>query len=141
MKGKILIIGRRTVVSREEKMKIQETTIIFSLLQLRSFNLKEYDFQKSMKFNIIGTERRSRESWYYIILLYDEFLICGIGNSGWFLVQTVSIILFIDKFDAHIIKDKHIYIIYKKIFFIHKVIKVKKKLFYLFAIKVLFAYI
>lgn len=46
-----------------------------------------------------------------------------------------------DKFDAHIIKDKHIYIIYKKIFFIHKVIKVKEKLFYLFAIKVLFAYI
>lgn len=109
MKGKILIIGRRTVVSREEKMKIQETTIIFSLLQLRSFNLKEYDFQKSMKFNIIGTERRSRESWYYIILLYDEFLICGIGNSGWFLVQNVSIILFMDKFDAHIIKDKHFF--------------------------------
>lgn len=100
MIGKILIIGRRTVVSREEKMKIQETTIIFSLLQLRSLNLKEYDSQKSMKFNIIGTERSSRESWYCIILLYDEFLISGIGNSGWFLVQTVSIILF--KFDAYI---------------------------------------
>lgn len=86
MKGKILIIGRRTVISREEKMKIQETTIIFSLPQLRSFNLKEYDFQKNMKFNIIGTEQRSRESSCYIILLYDEFLIFGIENSGWFLV-------------------------------------------------------
>lgn len=104
MKGKILIIGRRTVISREEKMKIQETTIIFSLPQLRSFNLKEYDFQKNMKFNIIGTEQRSRESSCYIILLYDEFLIFGIENSGWFLVhKIVSIILLTtDRFDTYI---------------------------------------